>query len=38
MNDGLKVPSSPAEATELAERLRLGSIPLLIHDRRYDDQ
>ncbi len=38
MNDGLPTPTSPAEATELAKRLRPRSIPLLKHDRRYDDQ
>jgi len=38
MNDGLPVSTSPAEADELAKRLRPKSIPLLKHDRRYDDQ
>jgi hypothetical protein len=38
MNDNLSVPISPAEATELAKQLRPASIPLIKHDRRYDDQ
>jgi hypothetical protein len=38
MNDHLPVAKSPAEATELAKRLRPASIPLIKHDRRYDDQ
>lgn len=38
MNDGLPVPMSPAEATELAKRLRPVSIPVHKHDRRYEDQ
>lgn len=38
MNDDRPVPKSPAEATELAKRLRSASIPLIKHDRRYDDQ
>jgi hypothetical protein len=38
MNDGLKVPPSPAEATELAKRVRPGLIPLLKYDRHYDEQ
>jgi len=38
MNDGLSVPTTPAEATELARRLRPASIPLIKHDRRYEDQ
>lgn len=38
MNDKLPVPKSPSEATELAKRLRPASIPLVRHDRRYEDQ
>jgi len=38
MNDGLPLPMSPAEATELAKRLRSASIPLIKNDQRYDDQ
>lgn len=38
MNDGLPLPMSPADATELAKRLRPASIPLVKHDRRYEDQ
>jgi hypothetical protein len=38
MNDKLPVPKSPSEATELAKRLRPASIPLVKHDRRYEDQ
>ncbi len=38
MNDGLKVPASPAEATELAKQLRPASIQLGKPNRRYEDQ
>ena len=38
MNDKLPVPKSLSEATELAKRLRPASIPLVKHDRRYEDQ
>ncbi|MBM3883381.1 MAG: hypothetical protein FJ387_27345 [Verrucomicrobia bacterium] len=38
LNDGLPVPLSPAEATELARRLRPASIPMGRTDQRYDDQ
>lgn len=38
MDDGLPVPTSPAEATTLAKQLRPASIPLIKHDRRYEDQ
>ncbi|HAC92032.1 MAG TPA: hypothetical protein DCF63_15615, partial [Planctomycetaceae bacterium] len=38
MNDKLPVPQSPSEATELAKRLRPASLPLVKHDRRYEDQ
>ena len=38
LNDGLPVPVSPAEATDLARRLRPNSIPMGRTDQRYDDQ
>jgi hypothetical protein len=38
MDSGLKVPLSPAEASELAKRLRPASIVMGKHDRRYDEQ
>lgn len=38
MTDNLPNPKSPAEATELAKQLRPASIPLIKHDRRYEDQ
>lgn len=36
--DDLPLPKSPAEATVLAKQLRHASIPLIKHDRRYEDQ
>lgn len=38
LNDGLPVPVTPAEATDLARRLRPASIPMGRTDQRYDDQ
>ena len=38
MNNGLPVPGSPAEAVELARRLRPASIQMGKTDRRYEDQ
>jgi len=38
MNDDLRVPLSPAEATDLARRVRPASIPMGRTDQRYDDQ
>ena len=38
MNDKRPVPKTPAEATVLAKQLRPASIPLIKHDRRYEDQ
>jgi len=38
MNDGLPVPVSPAEAADLARRLRPASIQMGKTDRQYEDQ
>lgn len=38
MNSDLPVPASPADATELAKRLRPASIPIGKPNRRYQDQ
>jgi hypothetical protein len=38
LNDGLPVPVSPAEAADLARRLRPASIQMGKTDQRYDDQ
>jgi hypothetical protein len=38
MNDGLSVPVSPAEAADLAHRLRPASVHIGNTDQRYDDQ
>jgi hypothetical protein len=38
MNDGLPVPVTPAEAADLARRLRPASIQMGKTDRRYEDQ
>lgn len=38
MTDNLPISKSPAEAIELAKRFRPAAIPLIKHDRRYEDQ
>jgi len=38
MNDGLPVPLSPAQAADLARRLRPASLQMGKTDRRYEDQ